>query len=202
MSTKTLNRPAIVLLLSQLLLLGGCAIPLPYAPSIELLAEQDDVPLVSSALGDSKVQASRTTLALRSGRVLSISQNPGQQDYLKDLPLPLHGPDKARAYVPPPAEFRRLQAGDRLNNGLSIIGPSITPQFAEAMQFFLSGDAKSALRVLDKTLTDDSQHPALLWQASYLRVNTLMLSGGRLDLAEEELRRAETIERKAFWETM
>ena len=136
-------------------LLGGCAIPLPfYAPSTELLAEQDDLPLVSSALGDSKVQASRTTLALRSGRVLSISQNPGRQDYLRDLPLPLHGPDKARTYVPPPAEFHHLQAGDRINYGFSI-----TPQFAEAMQFFYLGDAKSALRVLDGILASDGQPP-------------------------------------------
>lgn len=194
MSTKTLNGFAIVLLfLSQLLLLGGCAIPLPYAPSIELLAEQDDLPLVSSALGDSKVRASRATLALRSGRVLSISQNPGRQDYLRDLPIPLHGPDKAGAYVPPPAKFHHLQAGDRHDP----YGFSVTPQFAEAMQFFLSGDAKNALRALDGILASDGQHPALLWQASYLRVDTLMLLGGRLDLAEEELRRTEILERKA-----
>ena len=45
------------------------------------------------------------------------------------------------------------------------------------MQFYLSGDAKNALRVLDKILTDDSQPSALLWQASYFRVDTLMLLG-------------------------
>ncbi len=191
MSSKAWNGYAVVLLVSQCALLGGCAVPMPYAPTTQLLAELDDAPLVSSELGDAKAPSRRSVLTLRGGRVLSVRPTTNQAGYIRDLPIPLYEPEKSREYVPP-FKYRFQQAGDR-----HYLGFVITPEIAQATQLYLAGDAKGALNTLDGILADSgNQAPELLWHASDLRVNTLLILSGRPDLAEAELQRMEALETK------
>ena len=191
MAPKISNRCAISVLLAQVVLLGGCAVPLPYAPGTQLLADLDDTPLVTSELGGPKPEAGNAPLALRSGRVLSVRATGAGADYFQGLPMPLNTPDNARAYVAP-LNFSPYRAGETHRYDFVV-----TPEFAEASQLFFSGDGKAAVRVLDAILANGNQPPALLWQASFLRFNALLVLAGRPDLAENELLRTEELERKA-----
>ena len=115
--------------------------------------------------------------------------------------FPLHGPDKARAYVLPPlAEFRHPQAGDRLNNGSPLLTLHYTSQYAATQFLSLSGDAKRCRGYSIKTLTDDSQHPALLGRHhTFGLIRTCYW--GTPDLAEEELRLSRDPRAKFLGET-
>lgn len=173
----------------QIVLLGGCAVPLPYAPLTQALTDLDDAPLISSQLGESKAAPARAVLALRGGRVLSVRA--ARVDHFQELPIPPAAPDKARDYVPP-FKYRFQKAGDR-----HFVGFVVTPEFAKATDLFMAGDAKSALTAVDAIFADSgNQVPELLWQASELRVNTLLLLAGRPDLAEAEVQRMELLEKK------
>lgn len=191
MAPKISNRSAISVLLAHVVFLSGCVVPMPYAPSTQSLADLDDTPLVTSELGGPKPEAGNAILAMRSGRVLVVRASDDRSNPFQGLPIPLDAPDKVRAYVAP-FSFSPFRPGERHQYGFVI-----TPEFAQASQLFLSGDGKGALKAFDAILAKAGQSPALLWQASYFRANTLHILEGRPDLAEVELLRTEALEIKA-----
>ncbi len=69
----------------------------------------------------------------------------------------------------------------------------VTSEFEKAMAAYLAGQWKEQLVQCDAILSNDKNHPNLLWRASVLRVNALIMLK-KYDLAEAETARTEKLE--------
>jgi CHAT domain-containing protein len=183
--------------LCLLLIPAGCGIPLfpipvvPFAPPTDVLAERSDAPLVATALDPGQRRARDTLLALRSGRAVPAPLAQTDEELLARLPSPQLKWELDSTYVPP-FKLRPSPAGTTHYYNFTI-----TPEFEQATARYLAGAAEEALGLLDRILGDAGSHPALAWQASYLRVGVLVMMG-RPDLAEVETRRTERFEMLAM----
>jgi tetratricopeptide (TPR) repeat protein len=174
-------------------ILAGCGIPLfpvpviKFAPPTEVLPEKSEAPLVATALGPGQGGGRGALMAMRSGRVFGVTHARTGDELLSSLPSAELKWELFNAYVPP-FKLRPLKAGSNHYYNFTI-----TPDFERATALYLAGSAEEALVLLDRIMGDDKSHPALAWQASYLRVSVLIMMG-RSDLAEIETRRTEKSE--------
>lgn len=174
-------------------ILAGCGIPLfpipviKFAPPTEVLADKSETPLVATALGPGQSGTREVMMAMRSGRVFTMTHAKTDDELLSSLPSAHLKWELFNAYIPP-FKFRPPKAGSNHYYNFTI-----TPDFEQATALYLAGSAEEALALLDQIMGDEKNHPALVWQASYLRVNVLIMMG-RPDLAEIETRRTEKFE--------
>lgn len=182
MTTKTIFPSASLFGLTVLVVtLTGCAVPLvKFAPPTETLAEKPEIPLVRLALKQTQGTQRSATMSMRSGRVLAVT-NPGtESELLATLPSAELKPELTGPYVPP-FKFRQLVAGSRHYYNFII-----TPEFERANSFYLNGQGEEAIAEIGRILADEKNNvPLLLWQASYLKVNVLVMMGSP-DAAEHE----------------
>lgn len=179
------------------LVLAGCAlpiIPIPlahYAPPTTVLPGQEERPLVEAALSPGTHQSRQVLLAVRSGGVRGLAPKKSETEFLSGLPSARLKTELSSSYVPP-YKYEPARAGTR-----HYFNFTVTPEFEQGLLAFLSGKGEAALGHLDKVLADEKGEPALLWQASHLRVLTLLMIG-RPDLAEKETGRTQRYELAAM----
>jgi tetratricopeptide (TPR) repeat protein len=167
------------------LFLAGCGIPvfpipiISFAPHTEMLPEKEETSLVQTALaGQSPTRALR--VALRGGRVLQVVAPKSDASLIASLPSAALKQEFDSSYVPP-FKFRQLAAGSRHYYNFTI-----TPEFEAATSHYLNGRGEEAIAAIDRILANDKDNsPTLRWQASYLKVNVLIMMG-RPDAAERE----------------
>ena len=169
--------------------LTGCAVPLvKFAPPTEMLAEAPEVPLVQMALGPGDAPQRAVRFALREGKVRTAARSKTDDELLAGLPAVDLRPELDSAYVPP-FRFRQLPAGSRHYYNFTI-----TPEFARATSHYLNGKGDEAIEEIERILAASKENsPTLLWQASYLKVNVLIMMG-RPDAAERETAQLEKYE--------
>lgn len=178
-------------------LLSGCGIPIfpipiiPFAPSTEMLPEKAETPLVQAALKPGEGKQRNVTMAMRSGRVLVVERAKTDAELLASLPSAELKHEFSSAYIPP-FKFRQLAAGTRHYYNFTI-----TPEFERATSLYLNGQGEEAVEQIERILANEKNPPTLLWQASYLKVNVLIMMG-RPDAAERETARLEQYEIKAM----
>ena len=172
--------------------LGGCGVPIfpipiiSFAPRTEMLPEKAEAPLVTEALkGDAA--GKRQIMVMRSGRVRAIDTRRSDREILASLPSAALKPEFSSAYVEP-FRFRQIPAGQRHYYNFTI-----TPEFERATSLYLNGNGEEAIEQIERILADPKNTPTLLWQAAYLKVNTLIIMG-RPDAAERETVRLEQLE--------
>jgi len=175
------------------LVFWGCAVPLipiplvPYAPTTTVLPEQEEEPLVQAALSSGTPQSRQVMLGMRSGGVRGLTLRKSETEFLSSLPSAKLKWELSSDYIPP-YKYEPAKAGTR-----HYFNFTVTPEFEQGLLAFLSGKGEAALGYLDKILADEKGEPALLWQASHLRVLTLVMIG-RPDLAEKETARTRRYE--------
>lgn len=171
--------------------LTGCGIPIfpvpviKFAPPNEMLTEKQEAPLVVAALAPG--QGGQRGLALRSGRVLTVTPKKTDTELLASLPTTKLRREFSSAYIPA-YTFRQIKAGARHYYNFTI-----TPEFERATSLYLDGRGEESVAQIETILADEKNAPALLWQASYLKVNVLTMMG-RPDEAERETVRLERLE--------
>lgn len=126
-------------------------------------------------------------IAMRSGRGVSVTRPMTDDELLSSLPLPHLKWELFSAYIPP-FKFHSPKAGSNHYYNFTI-----TPEFERATALYLAGREEEALDLLDRLLGKEESDPRLVWQASYLKVNVLIMMG-RPDLAEAEIQRTEKLE--------
>ncbi len=179
------------------LVFAGCALPLipiplvPYAPHTAVLTEQEERPLVEAALSSGTQRSRQVLLAMRSGGARGFTPRKSEVEFLSGLPSAKLKTELSSNYVPP-YRYEPAKAGTR-----HYFNFTVTPEFEKGLQAFLSGKGETALGHLDKVLADEKGEPALLWQASHLRVLTLLMIG-LPDLAEKETDRTQRYELAAM----
>ena len=173
-----------------MLVLWGCAVPLlpiplvPYAPSTTVLPEQEEQPLVQATLSSGTTHSRQVLLGVRSGSVRGLALRKTEAEFLSGLPSAKLKMELSSIYIPP-YKYEPAKAGSK-----HYFNFTVTLEFEQGLLAFLSGKGEAALGYLDKVLADERGDPALLWQASYLRVLTLLMTG-RPDLAEKETARTQ-----------
>ena len=183
--------------LAALGFISGCGFPIlplpiiPYAPSTEMLPEKAETPLVQAALKPGQGQQRNVTMVMRSGRVLAVERAKTDAELLASLPSAELRREIFGAYVEP-YKFRQLKAGAQHYYNFTI-----TPEFERATSLYLNGQGEEAVEQIERILADGKNTPTLLWQASYLKVNVLIMMG-RPDAAERETARLEKYEIKAM----
>lgn len=171
----------------------GCGVPLfpipimKFAPHTEMLAEKTETPLVQSALKADQGGERNVMLSMRSGRVLAVAPRMSDADLLASLPSAELKQEFSSAYIHA-FKFRQLKAGSRHYYNFTI-----TPEFERATSMYLNGQGEEAIQQIERILADTKNMPTLLWQASYLKVNVLIMMG-RPDEAERETARLERLE--------
>lgn len=173
--------------------MSGCGVPvfpLPvinFAPHTEMLAEKAEKPLVLSALKAGQSIKRNVTMSMRSGRVLAIEPRKSDMELLDSLPSAELKNEFSSKYVPA-FKFRQLKSGVRHYYNFTI-----TPEFERATSLYLDGQGEEAIEQIERILADKKSEPTLLWQASYLKVNVLIMMG-KPDAAERETVRLEGLE--------
>ena len=177
--------------------LTSCGIPIfpfpiiSFAPSTEMLPEKVETPMVQAALKPGEGRQRNVTMAMRSGRVLVVERARTDDELLASLPSSELKPEFSSAYISP-FKFRQLKAGTRHYYNFTI-----TPEFERATSLYLNGQGEEAVEQIEHILANEKNTPTLLWQASYLKVNALIMMG-RPDAAERETARLEQYEIKAM----
>ncbi len=188
---QTARHPITVLAL--LLLFQGCGIPImpipvvKFAPQTKPIPEKQEIPLIQTALKPGQADRRDLTLAVRSGRVLALTRPKTDRELLSGLPSPDLKWEIISAYVPP-YKFKPLKAGQRHYYNFTI-----TPAFERATMFYLSGKSEEAIEQVNLILSNEKSPVVLRWQASYLKVQVLLMMG-RPDLAERETANLERLE--------
>jgi len=173
--------------------LSGCGVPLfpipiiKFAPPTEMLPEKAEAPLVLSALKTEQGIKQNVAMSMRSGRVLVVEPRKSDAELLASLPSAELKQEFSSAYVSA-FKFRQLKAGTRHYYNFTI-----TPEFERATSLYLNGQGEEAIEQIERILTDKKNEPTLLWQASYLKINVLIMMG-RPDAAERETVRLEALE--------
>lgn len=190
----TAGRSGLSLCLAAALFLAGCGIPIfpipiiKFAPPTEMLAEKPEVPLVQRALAPGQGSPRAVRVAMRSGKARAVARPKTDGELLASLPSAALKPEFDSSYVPP-FQFRQLAAGSRHYYNFTI-----TPEFERATSFYLNGQGEEAVVEIDRILADVKNNtPTLIWQASYLKVNVLVMMG-RPDAAERETAQLEKYE--------
>jgi len=179
-----------IFLCMTVLVLGGCALPLlpiplvPYAPTTKVLPEQEVPSLVQATISSGTPRSRQVLLGMRSGSARGLALRKTEAEFLSSLPSAKLKMELSSMYIPP-YRYAPPKAGTR-----HYFNFMVTPEFEQGLLAFLSGKGEAALGSLDKVLADERGDPALLWQASYLRVLTLLMTG-RPDLAEKETARTQ-----------
>lgn len=185
------------LVLALVALLPGCGIPvfpipvINFAPSTEMLPDKAEEPLVQVALKPGQGGSRDRTMAMRSGRILAVSRPKTDTELLASLPSAELKSEFDSSYIPP-FKFRQLKAGSRHYYNFTI-----TSEFERATHLYLNGQGEEAIEQIERILADQTNTPTLLWQASYLKVNVLVMMG-RPDAAERETARLERYEISAM----
>ena len=156
-----------------------------------MLPEKAETPLVQEALKLGQGSPLDLTVAMRSGRVLLVRNPKTDAELLANLPSAELKSEFSSSYIPP-FKFRQLTAGTRHYYNFTI-----TPEFERATHLYLNGQGKEAIEQIELILADLKNTPTLLWQASYLKVNVLLMMG-RPDAAERETARLERYEISAM----
>ena len=173
--------------------LSGCGVPLfpipiiKFAPPTEMLPEKAEAPLVLSALKTEQGIKQNVAMSMRSGRVLVVEPRKSDAELLASLPSAELKQEFSSAYVSA-FKFRQLKAGTRHYYNFTI-----TPEFERATSLYLNGQGEEAIEQIERILADKKNEPTLLWQASYLKINVLIMMG-RPDAAERETVRLEVLE--------
>jgi len=184
---------SITVVIAFVMICCGCGIPLfpipivKYAPTTEPLPEKSETPLVLAALKDAKSSAPNLTLAIRSGRIQAVVRPKTDVELIASLPSPELKRELFTAYIPP-YKFEPLKAGSKHYYNFII-----TPEFENATALYLEGKGEEAIEQIDQISKNRDNHPALVWQSSYLKVQVLLMMG-RPDLAEKETESLEILE--------
>jgi len=164
--------------------------PIPiirFAPPTEMLPDKAETPLVLVALKQPQGSQRKAAMSLRSGRVLSVQPRLSDAALLASLPPATLKQEFFSDYVAP-FKFRQIRAGERHYYNFTI-----TPEFERATSLYLNGQGEDAMEQIERILDDQKNNPLLRWQASYLKVNVLIMMG-RPDAAERETARLEGLE--------
>lgn len=173
--------------------LAACGIPvfpipiIKFAPPTEMLTDTAQTPLVLAALQQSQGGQRKAKMAMRSGRVLAVAPRMSDRELLASLPSAVLKQEFFSDYVAP-FKFRQIRAGERHYYNFTI-----TPEFERATSLYLNGQGEDAIEQIERILADLKNNPLLRWQASYLKVNVLVMMG-RPDAAEREILRLEGLE--------
>ena len=194
--SRILNLLTISIAMIGVLLVFGCAydpgilpipFPLPYAPSAKLIPEKVETPLTETILANGKDGIRNVVLGIHRGRALAIVERKTDKELFKGIPSAKLKWELLQYFVPT-GKYRKPKTGDRHYYNFTV-----TPEFEKANSKYLCGQGEEALAQCDIILADSKNDPKLLWQASYLRVNVLIMMG-RPDLAEAETGRTEKLE--------
>lgn len=173
--------------------LAGCGIPvfpipiIKFAPPTEMLADTAEAPLVLAALNQSQGSQRKAAMAMRSGRARAVAARMSDGELLASLPSAVLKQEFFSDYVAP-FKFRQIKAGERHYYNFTV-----TPEFERATSLYLNGQGEEAVDQIERILADQSGSAVLRWQASYLKVNVLVMMG-QADAAERETRRLEGLE--------
>lgn len=174
-------------------ILAACGIPvfpipiIKFAPPTEMLADKVEAPLVLAALKQAQGSQRKAAMSMRSGRVLAVQPRMTDAELLASLPSAVLKQEFFSDYVAP-FKFRQIRAGERHYYNFTI-----TPEFERATSLYLNGQGEDAIAQIEHILADPKNNPLLRWQASYLKVNVLIMMG-RPDAAERETVRLEGLE--------
>lgn len=173
--------------------LAGCGIPvfpipiIKFAPPTEMLTDKAEAPLALAALKQPQGGQRKATMALRSGRVRAVTPRMTDAELLASLPSAVLKHEFFSDYVAP-VKFRQIRAGERHYYNFVI-----TPEFERATSLYLNGQGEEAVEQIERILADEKNAILLRWQASYLKVNVLIMMG-RPDAAERETAKLEGLE--------
>lgn len=152
-----------------------------------MLADKAEMPLVLSALKSDQNNKRNITMSMRSGRVLAVKPRKSDTELLQSLPSAELKQEYSSDYISA-VKFRQLKAGVRHYYNFTI-----TPEFERATSLYLNGQGEEAIDQIELILANKKNGPTLLWQASYLKVNVLIMMG-MPDAAERETVRLEALE--------
>jgi len=182
--------------LAGILIVQGCGIPIwpiptiKFAPETQPITEKPETPLVQAALKPGQ-EGGEITLAVRSGRVRAVTEHKTDRELLTSLPPADLKRELISTYIPP-YKLKPLKAGKNHYYNFTI-----TPEFEKATMFYLAGKGEEAIEQIHLILSNEANPVALRWQASYLKVQVLLMMG-RPDLAEKETAQLERFELEAM----
>ncbi|MDO8944336.1 MAG: hypothetical protein Q7U75_14240, partial [Desulfobacterales bacterium] len=162
----------------------------PYAPDAKAIPDRKEISVVDETLtGGSNSTGTRSVfIAMRGTRVVGKERLLAEKDVLQEIPAPDFKPSVIKSAAPP--LFHAPKEDDR-----HYFNFTISKDFAEGITAFFAGESEKSVKAFERVLADPAVKSSAGWQAS-MHLVYLHLMMGRPDLAETEVQRTESWEKR------